>query len=141
MKDVTDLIGRVMISFMFIYEGLDSLLYFSDTKEQMTQFGINWQQDLLLKLAIFLLIGGGLMVLLGYRPALGAALLLAYWIPVTCIVHDFWNIPGAEGRKETVEFMRSFAIVGGLLIVLVNGSRRFSMRRLFATTRVPKMPW
>lgn len=77
------------------------------------------------------------MVLIGYRTTLGAILLLIYWVPVTLIVHDFWNThTNLELRQESIMFMKNFAIIGGLLMLIGKGGGRYSIRRLFATTRV-----
>ena len=137
MKNVVDLIGRVLLSVIFIYDAYDSIFYFKETKEKMTAFGLTWQQDLQLYLVIFLLILGGTMVLFGYRAKLGAVLLLLYWVPATFIVHSFWTYPEELRRLESIMFMKNLAIIGGLLMVWANGTGKYSIRRLFATTRVP----
>ncbi|MFN0216551.1 MAG: DoxX family protein [Saprospiraceae bacterium] len=137
MRDVIDLIGRIFLSAIFIYEAIDSTWYFGKTKEVMTENGLTWNQDLLLLGAIFLLTLGGLMVLVGYRTTLGAVMLLIYWVPVTLIVHDFWNSDTKLAmRYDSILFMKNFAIIGGLLMLAGKGSGRYSIRRLFATTRV-----
>ncbi|MBT8219821.1 MAG: DoxX family protein [Bacteroidia bacterium] len=137
MKDVIDLIGRIFIAFIFLYEAYDSIKYFKQTKEMMTDYGLTWRQDLLLLGAITFLIIGGILVLIGYRTTLGAGMLLAYYIPVTMIVHSFWNDPEDIRRMESIMFMKNLAVIGGLMIVMVNDSGRYSIKRLFATTRVP----
>ncbi|MCB0649980.1 MAG: DoxX family protein [Saprospiraceae bacterium] len=137
MKDIADLIGRVFLSFIFLFEAYDSIRYFQSTQEIMTSYGITWRQDLLLSGAIFVLITGGTLILMGYRSSLGALLLLLYWVPVTFIVHSFWNDPSDMVRFQSIQFMKNIAIIGGLLMVLVNGSGRYSIKRLFATSRVP----
>lgn len=137
MKNTIDLIGRIFISFIFLFEAYDSIKYFAETKATMTEYGILQHQDLLLTGSIGMLIMGGLLVLIGYRSSLGAVLLLLYWIPVTFIAHSFWNDLPPVQRLESIQFMKNLAIMGGLLIVLVNGSGRYSVRRLFATARVP----
>ena len=70
MKDKLDLIGRILIAGVFLFEGIDSLIYFNQTKERMTEYGIVWQQDILLGGMIFLLILGSIMLLIGYRTGL-----------------------------------------------------------------------
>lgn len=154
MKNIVDLIGRILLAFIFLFEAYDSVFFFKATKLKMTYYGLSWNQDMLLYGAIVLLVLGGLMVLFGYRASLGAFLLLLYWLPVTFIVHDFWNIPfeckmqincpeldlqGLEvyRRIQAVLFMKNLAIAGGLLMIWVNGSGRYSIKRLFATTKVP----
>ena len=138
MKDVTDLLGRILISFIFLYEAYDSIFYFKETKETMTAYGLDSNQNLLLYGSIFLLVVGGLLVLFGYRSSLGAFMLMIYWIPLTFIVHSYWNDPPDAQRLQAILFMKNLAILGGLLMVIVNGSGRFSIKRLFATTKVPQ---
>ncbi len=153
LKNFIDLLGRILLSFIFLYEAYDSIFFFKETKAKMDFYGLIWQPDFLLYAAILLLVLGGLMILTGYRASFGAFLLLLYWVPVTFIVHDFWNIPleckmtvdcpqlqmnGSEvyRRLQGVMFMKNLTIIGGLLMVMVNGSGRYSIKRLFATTKV-----
>lgn len=136
MKHILDLIGRVFLSVIFLFEAYDSIRYFKETKVQMAEFGLVWQQDMLLGTAIFGLLLGGTLLLLGYRATFGAILLLLYWVPVTLLVHDFWNKPPAMLRLESIIFMKNLAIAGGLLIMIVNGAGKYSIKRLLATTRV-----
>lgn len=138
MKDITDLIGRILISVIFYFEAYDSAAYIEITKKQMDSYGLSSNQDLLLYGSIGILIIGASMVLMGYRSRTGALLLMAYWIPITFIVYSFWNEVGDQYRMQSIHFMKNLAIIGGLLMVLVNGSGRFSIRRLFATTKVRK---
>ena len=136
MRDITDLIGRIFLATIFIFEAIDSTLYFEKTKQVMTEHSLTWNQNFLLYGAIFLLIMGGLMVLFGYRATLGAVMLLVYWVPVTFIVHDFWNCHGTELREQSILFMKNIAVIGGLLMLAGKGTGRYSVRRLLATTRV-----
>lgn len=137
MKDILDLIGRVFIAFIFLYDAFDSIFYFRETKAAMLEYGLTWNTEMLLYGGIFVLLLGGTLVLIGYRSGLGVTLLLLYWLPATFIVHSFWNDPEPVRRLEAIMFMKNLAITGGLLIVLVNGSGKYSIKRLFATARVP----
>jgi len=137
MKDVIDLIGRILISIIFLYEAYDSMFYFQETKEVMTSYGVTWNQDFLIISSIICLVLGGLLLLLGYRPGFGSFLILLYWIPVTFVAHSFWNDPPENQRIEAILFMKNLAIIGGLMLVYVNGSGRYSVKRLFATTKIP----
>lgn len=150
MKNIFDLLGRVFLSFIFLYEAYDSIFYFKHTKATMTSYGLTWNQDMLLLGAIFGLLLGGTLLLIGYRTQLGVLLLLCYWIPVTFIVHSFWNDPvdchlhnmcydtmDEFRRVQSILFMKNLAIIGGLLMVFANGTGKYSIKRLFATARVP----
>ncbi|HRN33852.1 MAG TPA: DoxX family protein [Saprospiraceae bacterium] len=136
MKDFLDLLGRIFIATIFIYEAYDSIYYFHMTKATMSMYGLGWRQDLLLVGAIILLVLGGLMVLIGYRSSFGAILLILYYLPVTLIVHSFWNDPVKVQRIQAIMFMKNIAIMGGLLMIIVNGSGRYSIKRLLATLKV-----
>ncbi|MCB0568774.1 MAG: DoxX family membrane protein [Phaeodactylibacter sp.] len=138
MKDITDLLGRAMLSFIFLYEAYDSIFYFRETKDKMSFYGLTWNQDMLLVGAIILLLLGGVMLLLGYRTGMATVMLLMYWVPVTFIVHSFWNDPEPARRLQSILFMKNIAIMGGMLMVWANGAgKKYSIKRLFATTRVP----
>ena len=52
MKNLIDLIARIFIALIFLFEAFDSTIYFQDTQEKMTTYGITWRQDLLLVGAI-----------------------------------------------------------------------------------------
>ncbi len=136
MRDAIDLIGRIFLSAIFLFEAVDSTLNFDKTKAAMLQHGLTWNQDLLLVGAIVFLLLGGVMVLVGYRTALASGMLLLYWVPVTFIVHDFWNAPADSLRLQSILFMKNMAIAGGLLMLIGKGSGRYSIKRLLATTRV-----
>ena len=136
MKDFLDLLGRIFIATIFIYEAYDSIYYFHMTEATMSMYGLTWRQDLLLVGAIILLVLGGLMVLIGYRSSFGAILLILYYLPVTLIVHSFWNDPVKVQRIQAIMFMKNIAIMGGLLMIIVNGSGRYSIKRLLATLKV-----
>lgn len=136
MKDKVDLIARIFLSLIFLWEAYDTIKYFNNAKEYMIGYHLTWNQDFLLGSAIFLMIFGGVLILTGYRSKLGAVLLLLYYIPATFIIYSFWNDPPEVYRVNSIQFMKNLAIIGGLMMVYVNGAGRYSIKKLFATTRV-----
>ena len=138
MKHVAELIGRILLAGIFIYEAVDTILFYEETKAKMSAFNLVWQQDILLIVSITILILGGILILVGYRVALGGLLLLCYWSPVTFIAHSFWNFPQGEMRIEALIFVKNLAIVGGVVLLMINGSGKISVKRLLRVTRIPK---
>ena len=139
MKDYMDLIGRILMSIIFYFEAYDKIFYMTPTKATMTEWGITWNQNLLIYGSGFCLILGATLILIGYRSGLGAFLILLYWLPLTFILDKFWEIPLTDHetrRSVALHFMKNIAIAGGLLLLLVNGSARFRVKRLLSTTRV-----
>lgn len=104
----------------------------------MTAYGILWQQDLVLKVTIFILLIGGILVLVGYFARVGATMLLLYWLPMTLIVYSFWDDPGELRRLHTLYFMRNLALCGGLLLLIANGAGKYSIKRLIYIMKLPK---
>ena len=134
MKDIMDLIGRALISVIFYFEAYDKIFFMNDTRNHMTALHILWNQNTLIYASGFCLILGATMILLGYRMGFGVFLILLYWIPLTIILNKFWDYPYAHEARRGValHFMKNIAIIGGLLLLYVHGSGRYSMRRLLA---------
>lgn len=130
MKDVFDLIGRILLSATFLLAAYQYIDDFQGIKQMMITEGVNFRPKLLLRGAIGLNIIGGLLLLFGYRAKLGAALLLIFLIPATVL---FYTDNLADNYEQTM-LVKNVAIIGGLLMVFVNGSGKYSVRKLLAST-------
>ena len=138
MKDIADLLGRICIAMIFLYEAIDTMLFFNNTKRTMAEYGLNWKPDMVLGILVAFLILGAIMVLIGYYANVGAILLLTYWLPFTLIVYSFWNDPQPLQRLNALYFMRNLAVCGGLLLLIANGAGKYSVKRLIHVMRLPK---
>ena len=137
MNNVFDLLGRILISAIFFYEGIDSILFAEKTKLTMAEYHITWKPDFLLYSSIVFLMIGATMLLIGYRIRFGVWLLLIYWLPVTFIVYSFWDDPVPEQRLHAILFMKNIAVAGGLLMIAAHGGGKYSIQRLFQVTKLP----
>ena len=79
-----------------------------------------------LPLTVLLEVAGGLAILVGYRARHVALLLAVFLVVVTFVFHNFWAASGAAAQEQFVQFMKNFAILGGLLRVVVDGAGPFS---------------
>lgn len=120
-------VGRVLLSAIFIISGWGKITGFEGTAGYMAAYGLPFV-SLLLVGAILLELGGGLSVLLGFKARLGAAALIVFTVPATLIFHAFWAVedPG-QAFVEQLMFMKNLAILGGLTYVLAFGAGRFSL--------------
>lgn len=116
------LVSRVLLSAIFLYSGASELLAFSQTQAYMASKGMH-MTGLFLVLAILFKICGGLSVLLGYLPRLGALALILFLIPTTIVFHRDFSAP-----DQSVQFAKNLAIMGGLLAILAAGGGEFSIR-------------
>lgn len=120
------LLGRVLLSAIFIMSGVHKVLKWNETSEQMTNEGMVWV-PLFLVGAIVFEICGGLSVLLGSWARLGATMLILFLVPTTLIFHDFWTYGGQEQQTQMTHFMKNVAIMGGLMLVLGFGAGPISV--------------
>jgi putative oxidoreductase len=75
-----------------------------------------------------LLLLGGLSVLLGYKAKIGAWLLVAFLIPVSFIMHDFWNEGDAMMKQmQMAMFMKNMAMLGGAFLITYFGAGPLSI--------------
>jgi putative oxidoreductase len=110
------LLGRVLLSAIFILSGLGKLPHFQAVAGMMAAKGIPLA-SVALVVTLFIEIGGGLLVLTGYKAKF-AALVIALWlIPVTLVFHHFWGIPADQQQDQMVNFLKNMAIMGGLLVL------------------------
>ena len=66
---------------------------------------------------------GGFSVLLGYRARVGAWLLVAFLVPVTLYMHNFWSVTDPSIRQiQEIMFMKNLSILGGALFLAYFGA-------------------
>ena len=65
-----------------------------------------------------LLFLGGLSLLLGYHPTIGAALLVIFLLGVSFGIHNFWAVQDQAKQAEMISFLTNMAILGLLLMTL-----------------------
>ena len=138
MKNSADLIGRILIGLFFFYQAFDTMVFFDDTRETLSSYGIHFAQDFLIVCSIIILLIGSIMVIIGYYASIGALLLFVYWLVFTIVVYSFWNEPAETKNLHMQSFMRNLALCGGLLILVANGARSFSVKRILHVMRLPK---
>jgi putative oxidoreductase len=137
MKNILDIIARVLISSFFFFEAADNMIFYQLNLDKMVAYGLTWNTEVFLVGATFFLVLSGIMLLIGYRVGLAGLILLAYWLPLTIIVHDWWNFDPGEGRRiQSALFVKNLAIMGGLLLLMANGSGKYSVRRLLDRQKI-----
>lgn len=110
-------IARLLISPLFIVSAISKIKDPDDTKDFMKSKKMPWV-DFLYIIAIFLELGGGLLVLTGFYAAVGAILLLLFLVPTTFIFHNFWIYKGQDRTIHMTNFLKNLSMIGGLLLVI-----------------------
>jgi len=115
------LASRILLSGIFLFSGTSKIFAFAQTQAYMADKGMHLT-GVFLVLAILFEVGGGLSVLLGYLPRLGALILILFLIPATIVFHRELGSPG-----QLAHFMKNLAMIGGLLAILAAGGGEFSL--------------
>jgi putative oxidoreductase len=114
------LVGRILLSFIFVLSGLGKLFQFNATAGMMSAKGLPVASFLLLGAIAFELFGG-LSVLTGFKTRLGAILLIIFLVPVTLVFHNFWAYQGMDQQMQMANFLKNVGLAGGLALVAVFG--------------------
>ena len=122
-QSYVSLIARIFLSAIFIKSGISKLISPAATHAYMASKGLPLTWVLLIA-TIFVLIAGGLSILLGYKSKIGAFLLIGFLIPATLIFHG--SFP-----EEEIAFFKNLGLMGGLLMIIAFGSGKFSLESYF----------
>lgn len=69
-----------------------------------------------------MLVFGGLSLVLGVYPVVGAALLVVFLVVTTPTIHDFWAAADPETQQsEMTAFLKNAGLTGAALVVLAVG--------------------
>ena len=127
-SDGLALLGRVLLAVLFIVSGWGKIGGFDGTAGFIASKGLPLPQ-VLTALAIAVELGGGVLLLAGWKARWAALAMAAFTIVITPIFHGFWNAPAAEAMDQQIHFLKNIAIIGGLLMVAALGPGRFSADR------------
>jgi uncharacterized membrane protein YphA (DoxX/SURF4 family) len=65
-----------------------------------------------------LLVFGGLSLITGILPAIGAGALALFLVASAITMHDFWNLEGEEAQNEMTGFLKNVYGAGAALVFL-----------------------
>jgi uncharacterized membrane protein YphA (DoxX/SURF4 family) len=113
--DIVILVGRILFAAVFLFS---ALAHFSQAKA-MTGFaqskGVPLAGPAVLGGGVLLGLGG-LSVLLGIWPDLGALLLVVFLVPTAVLMHGFWRESDPQARQmEQIQFFKDLGLAGAAL--------------------------
>ena len=124
MTNILDLVGRVFISLVFLLSGINKIGNYEGSIGWMESFGMS---GIFLIPAIILEIGAAILIIIGYKVKIAAALLSVFCIATALIFHtDFSN------QMQFVSFMKNIALAGGFLFLVINETKEFSIEKKLA---------
>ena len=119
MTNIFDLLARILISALFLINGIFKITNYDGTLDWMEGYGM---PGVLLIPAIILEILGPILIIIGYKTKITAAFLSLFCLATAVIFHnDFSN------QMQLTSFLKNIALAGGFLFLVINGSKKFSL--------------
>lgn len=124
LKDTALLTGRLLLSVLFLHEGLTLATHFDAAAKAMAAQGIGLP---LFVATLALQLGAGLSIASGLLTRLGAIGLGLFCLATATLFHT-----NLASQNELLNFEKDLAISGGMFVLAVAGAGRFSLDRLVA---------
>ena len=120
---IVEFLGRVLLSILFLVEGIGKISLQEDVIMYMEGYGI---PGILFVPAIILEILFPLLLIVGYRTKWAASIMALFTFTVAIIFHTDFN----EGM-QMVFFLKDIAIAGGFMIIVAYGPGKISLDHYF----------
>lgn len=127
------LIGRILFSLLFLMSsfghfGAESIGY-------ATAKGVP-AANILVPLTGIMELFGALTIISGFKTKWGAWTLVAFLLPVTFIMHNFWTIEDPMAKQmDMVSFMKNIGLTGAALLIAYFGAGPVSVDNKAAATK------
>jgi uncharacterized membrane protein YphA (DoxX/SURF4 family) len=107
-------LGRVILGGYFLYNGLQHFMNHALMSSSAAAAGVP-APAMAVGFSGIMLVVGGLSLIAGYYPKIGAGCLAVFLITVTPVMHGYWNDPpGPEYMTNFVNFTKNVALLGGV---------------------------
>ena len=111
-------VGRMILGGYFVYNGANHFLSTPMLAQYAASKGVPAPELAVMAAGLLILIGG-LSVLFGLWPQIGAFCIALFLLVVSPVMHHFWAIADpAQRTGEMIHFMKNMAMLGGVLMML-----------------------
>ncbi|MFW9856816.1 MAG: DoxX family protein [Candidatus Thorarchaeota archaeon] len=112
------LIGRIIVGAFYLYNAWNHFKNVSMLQGYAGSKGVP-SPRLAVQFTGLLLAIAGITFILGVFPEIGVLSLVAFFVPVNLMMHNFWAIEDAQMKAaERVQFMKNLALLGSALMFL-----------------------
>jgi putative oxidoreductase len=112
------LLGRIIYGGFFLYSGINNFKELKKLSQYTASKDVPFP-EVAVGASGALLVFGGMSILLGVKPKLGSAALLAFLAGASPTMHDFWNAADPQQRQnEMINFMKNLALAGSALALM-----------------------
>ena len=121
MTNLIDLLGRILISALFLISAYNKIFSIDGSMSWMEGFGV---PGFLLYPVIGLEIVLPLFVIFGYKARLAASLLALFCLSTAFIFHLNFEDP-----MQKILFFKNIGLAGGFLFIVANGTKNWSVEK------------
>lgn len=112
------LIGRIVLGAFYLYNAFNHFKQIDMLSGYAASKGVPAP-----KLAVggtgLMLLLGGLSILLGFQPYIGAILIVVFLVPTAFMIHNFWTVSDPMAKMgERVNFLKDIALAASALMFL-----------------------
>lgn len=115
------LVGRLLIAAIFVFSGFGKITGFDGTVGYIASKGLPLPQ-LAAIAAIIVELGGGILLVLGWKTRWAAGAMMLFTLAAALIFHNYWAAPAEAAQNQMIHFLKNVSMAGGLLYVVVFGS-------------------
>lgn len=131
MQNILNLIGRILLGYMFVFAGWGKLTGYAGTEQYFQHLGLaTW----LLPIVIIVELGGGLAIITGLLTRISALGLAVFCILTAFMVH-FPAMQAATDptvhQLQMLNVMKNIAMAGGFAVLAAHGAGRISLDEQF----------
>ena len=119
MANVFDLIGRILISALFLISAFNKIFNLEGSMSWMEGFGV---PGFLIFPAIVIEIILPILVIVGFQARIDSGILALFCLATAFIFHfDF------SDQSQFVSFLKNVGLAGGFLFIVVNGTKDWAV--------------
>jgi putative oxidoreductase len=115
-EEILQVVARVLLSWMFLQSAYGHLTQVKMMAGYAKGVGNVPMPEVAVVGTGLMLLGGGLSLLLGFHPRIGAALLFLFLVPAAFMMHAFWRETDPMQRAgQRAHFWKNITLAGAML--------------------------
>ena len=121
MSNVLDLIGRILISALFLISAYNKIFNLDGSMGWMEGFGV---PGFLIFPAIAIEIILPVLIIVGYQARIAAGILAIFCLATAFIFHSDFS-----DQMQFISFLKNIGLAGGFLFIVANGTKDWAVDR------------
>ena len=117
--DYVFVLGRILYGGFFLLGGINHFQNLGMMSGYAASKGVPAAKPGVIVSGLLILIGG-LLVILGWHVRIGLVFIMAFLVPVTFMMHNFWvDTDPMQRMNQMVHFQKNLALLGAALMMLM----------------------